>query len=262
MRNSIDGGRSHLIPFHRRGSGFGLRVDYTRWGGTAEDLRHVALSAPNARTRERALALYDIAQGSCATRVAARTGRHRQTVMGWVHAYNARVLTRSGFAAPAADPPCAQIAAARRDAVCAAQRAAAILPLEGADPAPRVTLKRLGLYGLPPCGDTAGEFGGMLGTGRRSGRKAGMPCASGSIAVGSGILMLQLHGFDEAVGACMPQSRRADGFDRHRIAAAAAGVCRSTQTGSAAHSSVAPSAQTSIRSPRGCADADRRVRGA
>src|SRR4051794_2300604 len=85
---------------------------------------------------------------------------------------------------------------------------------------------------------------------------------SGPSAVGSGILMLQLHGFDEAVGACMPQSRRADGFDRHRIGAAAAGVCRSTQTGLAAHSSVAPSAQTSIRSPRGCADAARRVRGA
>src|SRR3954463_16287800 len=85
---------------------------------------------------------------------------------------------------------------------------------------------------------------------------------SGSFVVGSGILMLQLHRFDEAVGACMPQSRRADGFDRHRIGAAAAGVCRSTQTASAAHSSVAPSAQTSIRSPRGCADADRRARGA
>ena len=48
-----------------------LRVDYARWGGTADDLRHVALSAPHARTRERALALYEITQGSCATRVAA-----------------------------------------------------------------------------------------------------------------------------------------------------------------------------------------------
>ena len=67
-----------------------LRVDCTRWGGTAEDLRHVALRAPHARTRERALALYEITQGSCATRVAARTGRHPQTVMGWVHAYNAQ----------------------------------------------------------------------------------------------------------------------------------------------------------------------------
>ena len=67
-----------------------LRVDCARWGGTAEDLRHLALSAPHARTRERALALYEITQGSCATRVAARTGRHPQTVMGWVHAYNAQ----------------------------------------------------------------------------------------------------------------------------------------------------------------------------
>ena len=67
-----------------------LHVDCARWGGTAEDLRHVALSAAHARTRERALALYEITQGSCATRVAARTGRHPQTVMGWVHAYNAQ----------------------------------------------------------------------------------------------------------------------------------------------------------------------------
>ena len=67
-----------------------LRVDCARWGGTAEDLRHLALSAPHARTRERALALYEITQGSCATRVAACTGRHPQTVMDWVHAYNAQ----------------------------------------------------------------------------------------------------------------------------------------------------------------------------
>src|SRR3954452_20705125 len=54
-----------------------------------------------------------------------------------------RVLTRSGFAAPAAAPLCAQMAAALRDAVCAAQRTAATPPREGADPAPRWTLKRL-----------------------------------------------------------------------------------------------------------------------
>ena len=82
-----------------------LRVDYTRWGGTAEDLRHVALSAPHARTRERALALYDIAQGSCATRVAARTGRHPQTVMGWVHAYNAQGPDALGFRRAGGRPP-------------------------------------------------------------------------------------------------------------------------------------------------------------
>jgi transposase len=87
------------------GSGFVLRVDYARWGGTAEDLRHLALSAPHARTRERALALYEITQGSCATRVAACTGRHPQTVMDWVHAYNERgpdalVFRRTGGRPP------------------------------------------------------------------------------------------------------------------------------------------------------------------
>ena len=66
-----------------------LRVDYARWGQTPEDLRHLAVSAPHARTRERALALFDITQHRCATQVAVRTGRRAHTVMGWVHAYNA-----------------------------------------------------------------------------------------------------------------------------------------------------------------------------
>ena len=67
-----------------------LRVDYARWGQTPEDLRHLALSAPHARTRERALALFDITQHRCATRVAMRTGRRAHTVISWVHAYNAQ----------------------------------------------------------------------------------------------------------------------------------------------------------------------------
>ena len=79
---------SHLITLHRRGSGFVLRVDYARWGQTPEDLRHLAVSAPHARTRERALALFDITQHRCATQVAVRTGRRAHTVMDWVHAYN------------------------------------------------------------------------------------------------------------------------------------------------------------------------------
>ena len=65
-----------------------LRVDHARWGQTPEDLRRRATSAPHQRTRERFLALYEIAQESCATRVAARTGRHPQTVMEWLHRYN------------------------------------------------------------------------------------------------------------------------------------------------------------------------------
>ena len=67
-----------------------LRVDCARWGQTPEDLRQLALSAPHARTRERALALFDITQHRCATQVAGRTGRRAHTVMDWVHAYNAQ----------------------------------------------------------------------------------------------------------------------------------------------------------------------------
>src|SRR5881409_302114 len=80
----------HLITLPRRGSDLVLRVDYARWGQTPEDLRHLALSAPHARTRERALALFDITQHRCATQVAGRTGRRAHTVLAWVHAYNAQ----------------------------------------------------------------------------------------------------------------------------------------------------------------------------
>src|SRR6201997_5745203 len=67
-----------------------LHVDCARWGQTPEDLRRLATGAPHPRTRERFLALYEITQASCATRVAPRTHRHPQTVMEWVHTYNER----------------------------------------------------------------------------------------------------------------------------------------------------------------------------
>ena len=67
-----------------------LRVDTARWGQTPADLRHLATSAPHPRTRERFLALYEITQESCATRIAERTHRHPQTVMEWLHLYNTR----------------------------------------------------------------------------------------------------------------------------------------------------------------------------
>ena len=53
-----------------------------------EDLRGLALSARHARSRERFVALHEIARGGCASAVAERTGRHPQTVMGWLHRYN------------------------------------------------------------------------------------------------------------------------------------------------------------------------------
>jgi hypothetical protein len=83
-----------------------LSVDHARWGQTPEDLRRLAMSARHQRTRERFLSLYDITQESRgATRAAARTGRHPQTVMGWLHAYNAHgpdalVYRRSGGRPP------------------------------------------------------------------------------------------------------------------------------------------------------------------
>ena len=80
----------YLITLHRRGSDLVLRVDYARWGQTPEDLRYLAVSAPHARTRERALALFDITQHSCASQVAERTGRRAHTVISWVPAYNAQ----------------------------------------------------------------------------------------------------------------------------------------------------------------------------
>src|SRR3954471_11215835 len=67
-----------------------LRVESARWGQTPADLRELAMSAPHPRTRERFLALYEITQESCATRVAERTRRHPQTVMEWLHLYNTR----------------------------------------------------------------------------------------------------------------------------------------------------------------------------
>src|SRR5215218_2313533 len=67
-----------------------LRVGSARWGQTPTDLRRLATNAPHPRTRERFLALYEITQESCATRVAAQARRHPQTVMEWLHLYNTR----------------------------------------------------------------------------------------------------------------------------------------------------------------------------
>jgi hypothetical protein len=85
-----------------------LRVDYDRWGQTPEDLRHLATSAPHQRTRERFLALYEVTQASCATQVAARTQRHPQTVMEWLHLYNTHGPEALIFRRTGGRPPFAQ----------------------------------------------------------------------------------------------------------------------------------------------------------
>ncbi len=103
-----------------------LPVDHGRWGQTSEDLRQLAVSAPHRRTRERFLALYDITQESGgATRVAVRAGRHPQTVMGWLHAYNAHgpealVYRRTGGRPPFV--PASRLALAKPSAPPSAPR--------------------------------------------------------------------------------------------------------------------------------------------
>ena len=82
-----------------------LHVDHQRWGQTVADLRDLALSAAHPRSRERFLALHEIAEGSCATAVAERTGRRAQTVMGWLHAYDAHGPDALPFRRTGGRPP-------------------------------------------------------------------------------------------------------------------------------------------------------------
>ena len=100
-----------------------LRVDHARWDQAPEDLRSLALSAPHARTRERALALFDLAQGACATQLALRTGRHPQTVMAWVHAYNARGPEALAYRRTGGRPPFAPRSRPASAGGCAKQSA-------------------------------------------------------------------------------------------------------------------------------------------
>jgi len=83
-----------------------VRVEVAKWGQTVDDLRQAALHAPHPRTRERFQALYLIAQGHFnATTCATHLGRHDETVLGWVHRYNAQgpdalAYRKSGGRAP------------------------------------------------------------------------------------------------------------------------------------------------------------------
>jgi hypothetical protein len=85
-----------------------LRVESARWGQTPADLRRLATSAPHPRTRERFLALYEITQESCATRIAGRTHRHPQTVLEWLHLYNTRGPEALTYQRTGGRPPFAQ----------------------------------------------------------------------------------------------------------------------------------------------------------
>jgi transposase len=68
-----------------------LRIEHEKWGQSLSDLYDRAVNAPHARTRERFLALYEIArQVANATTCATDISRHFQSVQSWVHAYNDR----------------------------------------------------------------------------------------------------------------------------------------------------------------------------
>ena len=67
-----------------------LRPDCAKWNQTLSDLQKLAVTAEHPRSRERFQALYEIgSQHTNATQWARAIGRDDQTVMGWVHRYNA-----------------------------------------------------------------------------------------------------------------------------------------------------------------------------
>jgi hypothetical protein len=67
-----------------------LKINYAQWNQTPQDLRQQALEAEHPRTRERYLALYEIASGKNAYQVSKEIKRRPDTVMDWVHKYNTK----------------------------------------------------------------------------------------------------------------------------------------------------------------------------
>jgi transposase len=68
-----------------------VRPDFEKWQQTAEEIRRLAIKAEHVRSRERFQALYMIGSGQTnASEWAATIDRQKQTVLGWVHQYNAK----------------------------------------------------------------------------------------------------------------------------------------------------------------------------
>jgi len=83
-----------------------LRVDTTKWAQEVLDLRNLAVSSPDPRTRERFLALYEIANGTAnATTWAKSNGWHFQSVQTWIHTYNDRGPAALAFRHTGGWPP-------------------------------------------------------------------------------------------------------------------------------------------------------------
>jgi hypothetical protein len=67
-----------------------LRPDFSKWGQTPQEIRQLSITAAHPRSRERFQALYLIGTGQTnASRLANEIKRDDQTVMGWIHLYNA-----------------------------------------------------------------------------------------------------------------------------------------------------------------------------
>lgn len=67
-----------------------VRPDTAKWGQEVADLRRLSLEAEHPRSRERFQALYMIgSQQTNATAWAREIGRNLDTVLSWVHLYNA-----------------------------------------------------------------------------------------------------------------------------------------------------------------------------
>lgn len=83
-----------------------IRPNFTKWNQSSDDFRRLATEAEHVRTRERFLALYQIATGQFnATQWAVQIGRCHESVMGWVHTYNqdgpeSLIYRRTGGRAP------------------------------------------------------------------------------------------------------------------------------------------------------------------
>lgn len=67
-----------------------IRPDFAKWNQTADDMRRLSIEAGHQRSRERFQALYMMGTKQYnATQWARKIGRKNQTVMNWVHKYNA-----------------------------------------------------------------------------------------------------------------------------------------------------------------------------
>jgi hypothetical protein len=67
-----------------------VRVNLRKWQQTADELRLLARDSAHPRTRERFLALYQVASGWSAMAWAAETERRHSTLLEWVGVYNER----------------------------------------------------------------------------------------------------------------------------------------------------------------------------